>query len=279
MSALVVIVGLFAGRLLATSGYSKTQENEASLPPSGRGDAPQGQGGVRRAKDSPSKSKLSPSAKRAQTRRQLEMLANSIEEHHAAYGTYPPVARDKDGNQPLRYEYPSDPEHWTAGGKDGAKALAIELRDVPRNEATVFVFGLLSYLECRVDGRASNAYRALFEKSSKFGEEQSHWLSSNSWKKRADAGDTDWNVAVDGSRAISFATRVEPFLNGIVETGKQERSWQDKTWTNSYDSVFDAWSHELRYKSDPPYWSFKIWSVGPDGVNGTADDIVAGKED
>ena len=217
-------------------------------------------------------------ADRAKTRRQLEMLANAIEEYHAEFGEYPPVAKDKNGNQPVRYEYPRNRDFWTGGGKDNAKNLATKLKDVPRNEATVFVFGLMSYLECRVDGRASNAYRALFEKSSKFGEEQSHWLSSNSWKKRADATSSDWNIAVDGPREISFATRIESYIKPIRGDWDQERTWQGECWTNRYDSVWDAWSHEIRYKSDPPYRSYKIWSVGPDGKDGTADDIVAGRE-
>ena len=217
------------------------------------------------------------SSDRARTQKQLEMLANAIEEYRAEYGKYPPVSKNQEGKQPVRYEYPRDPNYWTGGGKNNAKNLATKLKDVPRDEATVFVFGLMSYLECRVEGRASNAYRSLFEKSSA-GIDQSHWLSENSKKTRADANSSDWNIAADSPRDIRAARRIEPYISKIRGDWEQERKWQGECWTNKYDSVWDAWSHELRYQSDPPYDSYSIWSIGPDGKDGTADDVYPGSE-
>ena len=239
------------------------------------------------------------SSDKAVARQKLEQLANAIEEYRAEYGKYPPVSRipDKSPNlhqpdyndswteqerrsktyQPIRYEYPGSKEYWTGGGQSGSKNLANFLKDVPRDEATVFVFGLMSYLECRVEGRASNAYRSLFEKSSA-GVEKSHWLSENSRRIRSDATSSDWNVAADNPRDIRAARKIAPFIENIRRSEIQSRGYNNETWTNSYSTVWDPWSHEICYESDPPYDSYRIWSIGPDGKSGTADDIFAGRE-
>ena len=46
--------------------------------------------------------------------------------------------------------------------------------------------------------------------------------------------------------------------------------------TNLNITFADAWRRELRYVSLPPYETYKLWSNGPDGVQGTSDDIVSG---
>ncbi len=221
------------------------------------------------------------SSDRAVARQKLEQLANAIEEYRAEYGKYPPVSKivgsDGKAYQPFRYEYPGSKDYWTGGGQSGARNLANFLKDVPRDEATVFVFGLMSYLECRVEGRASNAYRSLFEKSSA-GIEQSHWLCENSKKNRADGHASDWNIAADNPRDVRTARRIAPFIESIRRTEIVTRKYKGEEWTNTYSTVWDPWSHEIRYESDPPYDSYRIWSIGPDGKDGTADDIIAGRE-
>ena len=38
----------------------------------------------------------------------------------------------------------------------------------------------------------------------------------------------------------------------------------------------DAWGNEVRYRNDTSNGthSIRVWSVGPDGIDGTSDDIV-----
>ena len=43
---------------------------------------------------------------------------------------------------------------------------------------------------------------------------------------------------------------------------------------NEVHTVSDSWGHVLEYRCLPPYSSFKLWSVGPDGEDGTADDVA-----
>jgi hypothetical protein len=48
-------------------------------------------------------------------------------------------------------------------------------------------------------------------------------------------------------------------------------------WTNLGHTILDPWWRSYEYTSAPPdYQSYKLWSVGPDGVSGTKDDISSG---
>ena len=243
------------------------------------------------------------SSDKAKARRQLEALANAVEEYRAEYGRYPPVARlpetsrdscrrhqadyndswtdeecRKKTYQPLRYDYPGPKGWWTHGGEGGSRSLAALLQNVPRSDATVFIFGLMSYLETRVEGRAENAHRTLFEKSKSIPDSQSHWLSENSRRIRKDAKSSDWNVAEDNPRDARAAKKIEPFIKDIRRTEQSVHSYRNNVYTNHQSTIWDPWGNELNYKSDPPYDSYRIWSIGPDGRSGTADDIVAGRE-
>ena len=50
----------------------------------------------------------------------------------------------------------------------------------------------------------------------------------------------------------------------------------DITWSNGTATVQDAWRQELRYSVTANLESYSLWSVGPDGSSGTADDIGRG---
>lgn len=218
------------------------------------------------------------SSDRASARRSLELLSNAIEEYRAEYGKYPPVAKDRKGGQPLMYEYPGSRDYWTSGGSSGAQALANSLKQVPRDQAIVFTFGLMSYLVTRVEGRAENAYQSLFEKAPNISVNQSHWLCENQKKTKPKTESGDINNVMDNPRDVKMANKVKPYLQDIMGTQILERQYNGEYYTNTYCSVWDPWGNQLNYRSDPPYDSYKIWSNGPDGKSGTADDIIAGIE-
>ena len=46
------------------------------------------------------------------------------------------------------------------------------------------------------------------------------------------------------------------------------------TVTNLNVTLLDAWQHELHYAAYPPYETYRLWSVGPDGIDHSDDDIV-----
>ena len=70
--------------------------------------------------------------------------------------------------------------------------------------------------------------------------------------------------------------KVAPY--GLVEKDWVARSYGSVSYTNFYLHIDDGWERQIRYQSRPPYDTYKLWSVGPDGKNDTGDDIVAGKE-
>lgn len=46
-------------------------------------------------------------------------------------------------------------------------------------------------------------------------------------------------------------------------------------WSQLYrpEGLIDPWGNSYRYESNPPETGFVIWSTGPDGVDGTEDDV------
>ena len=239
------------------------------------------------------------SSDRAKARRQVEAIANACEEYRAEYGRYPPVAKNLKGEQPFDYIYPDHPDRWTA---KNAGSLATLLRNVPRtkleqNGAHVFRFGLLSYLVPRVEGHAEFAPKELFENPSHLPSDQHSWLSQNAAKNSNISSSTlkewikngkisrgaNWNAstccnAVDNPRDLRAAKKIAPLLEGITRVDINPQSYNGNSYTNLHVHISDPWGNSLRYESDPPHDSFRVWSIGPDGANGTADDIVPGKE-
>ncbi len=233
------------------------------------------------------------SSDKAKARRLVESMANAVEEYRSEYGRYPPVARAKSGEQPFGYEYPGSIDNWTRGGRAGTENLASQLSQVSRNDATVFIFGLMSYLETRVGGRAEYAHKSLFQKGRNVTLGESHWLSQNSAKyssglqreditsgnvSRRNGWDANWNDAMDNPRDVRAAKKIEPYIKDIRGTWLSCREYNGVCYTNTLSTVIDPWNHQLNYRSDPPYDSYRIWSNGPDGRSGTADDIIAGRE-
>lgn len=104
-------------------------------------------------------------------------------------------------------------------------------------------YGLVSYLYPREQGV------------------QAHWYS----------GDTADDVAAKKSWA-HFLKDVHTKKWGI-EHKKLGGLEITQPYTNSYMTVVDPWEHEYKYESKPPYQQYKLWSVGPDGKSGTADDV------
>jgi len=44
-------------------------------------------------------------------------------------------------------------------------------------------------------------------------------------------------------------------------------------WSNLYRTILDPWDRSYIYQSTPPYQSFTLYSLGPDGKAGTGDDV------
>ena len=75
----------------------------------------------------------------------------------------------------------------------------------------------------------------------------------NSWR---------WNKYLDGW----------PNGDEILKKGYNPKSG-NLIWSNSYQTINDPWNRSFIYNSSEPYQSFLLYSLGPDGTAGTADDI------
>lgn len=245
----------------------------------------------------------------AKARRQVEMLANACEEYRAEYGRYPPVARyyDKEFKkliQPVVYGYPG--RGWL-GGKNQS-SVAEQLNAIPRTkfeeynikndkEAYVFKFGLLSFLVPRIEGHAEMAPKEFFDNKTTVSDDQHHWLSQNSKKTDSDQKHlselqsigrrpSDWNYSdycrkEDNPRDLRVAKKIAPLLKDMLrdnDPSHVDPYGNFATYTNRHVRIVDPWGHSLRYESDPPFETFRVWSRGPDGKDGSADDISSGNE-
>lgn len=178
-------------------------------------------------------------ADRAKTRRTIEMLANAIEEFRAEYGKYPPVPVYEDPDtelpgQPLYYEY----VHRDGVDEDRINGIAA-------NDGPLFTFGLLSFLVPRYsDDHATNS--------------PSSALKTSQWKTYNEGED-------DRPRDLRATQRFKPYVDPILSGHWPERSVAGYTYNNYRVTVRDAWDRDLKYRSNPPYETYRLWSVGPDG--------------
>lgn len=237
----------------------------------------------------------------AKTRATIEKVANAIEEFRSIYGKYPPVSVYEDAGQPVRYEFPGPGTfNATSGGLitqilngDRQHRIRWSSSAGDSNTGRIYTFGLLSFLLPRYYGAAE------------YGPIEFTGANPNGGTQTSDNGLTQWanfNKKVnsrpgDSDRDLAACRRIVPHLGGrIGDDNRPVQSgnnigcvWVDYVYvshintgaksgviTNRAYRVMDAWDRDLYYRSLPPYDSYRIWSAGPDGKSGTADDIVAG---
>lgn len=199
----------------------------------------------------------------------IQMLENCLSGFYAEYGQYPPVP-SYGGTQPVRFEYP-----WVHGARPAVfQNLA---GDWPpwgeeNGQAVVYTFGLMAFLLPR-EAEVTNMYDCVNDTR------LAKLYSGGQWGEYNTK--TDPTTGLDTERDLTACKRWAPYLDGILHRWPyfDERTYRDKggneagTYTNWYTTVLDGWDRELRYESLPPYQSYRIWSIGPDGQDGTPDDI------
>ncbi|MBN1556508.1 MAG: prepilin-type N-terminal cleavage/methylation domain-containing protein [Lentisphaerae bacterium] len=75
-----------------------------------------------------------------------------------------------------------------------------------------------------------------------------------------------------------YFDKVGYWSDAVAYTNLDSEEWNfdfgEFSFTNIRFTIFDSWHNQYRYTSSPPrYQSYRLWSMGPDGVSGTADDI------
>lgn len=78
----------------------------------------------------------------------------------------------------------------------------------------------------------------------------------------------------DTDRDAAAKARWASFLDGIVYRNQETNFFaQGINYGLGYETIQDAWGRELQYQCTAPYQVYDLYSVGPDGVAGTADDM------
>jgi len=222
----------------------------------------------------------------AETRATIEKVSHALEEFKAIYGKYPPVPFYL-GRQPTGYEYPTR-HGWGDNAEDTAKNLVGNGRGTLSewgHSCTVYTFGLASFFMPRYNGTAERGPQAFCGVNASTHQMKGgvpQWTQFNS-RVNGKLGDSD--------RDLNAVRRILPMLGGKL--GADNRiadpgcivTWEsprphplvsEGLVTNLNATFRDAWRRELHYVSMPPYETYKLWSDGPDGAEGTSDDIVSG---
>jgi len=186
---------------------------------------------------------------RADTVQKIEKVRAAIEEFYAEYGQYPPVPSYPGVGQPNYYEYPSVS---TVGQAPSLR------NNSDWSQGPIFTFGLMSYLT----PRWAPAY-PIIQGDATLVNNNTQWSTNNT-----SIDTTVEGVWGDQPRDLAAMKRWAPFLNGIVTTDVLAEARSLATYTNTINVVYDGWRRPLRYHSDPPYQSYDVWSVGPDGKDG-----------
>lgn len=202
---------------------------------------------------------------KAATSEKLGRLRAAIEEFNAEYGKYPPVnARGEYDSQLFGYEYACP----TGMSASVLQTYFISETNKPWAEGPIFTFGLISFLVTRYAGRAemldltSPYFVHLLANESQW---QNYNIDPHSDTERDRNAIVRWSAHLTGVTTDRLKTRRTSLASNPSGSGP--------TYTNNYLSAYDGWGSEFNYKSDPPYTSYRLWSNGPDGISGTADDL------
>jgi prepilin-type N-terminal cleavage/methylation domain-containing protein len=201
---------------------------------------------------------------KSQTNERLGKVRAAIEEFYAEYGEYPPVPA-YDGTQPFGYEYP------LSNGLNSAANSTPCANNASWDTCPIFTFGLMSFLVQRYGdewGRGGNYHAAGVLGTLGWSEV----FNMNQWTTYNASGSSDQQ------RDINAIKRWKTHIQDVQELDPKSRYYVDPShgYTNALLTVKDGWGSELNYASPPPYQSYKLWSNGPDGIPGTADDISTG---
>jgi len=187
---------------------------------------------------------------------EMEALRNALNEYFIEYGHYPPT-------DIMEYEYENTSNQSTAFKQlrennnvhtnpvnffpDMVRSDTnepVHSTKYPR-ESLGYQYGLVSYLWPRDMG----------------GGTQVHWYDKDT--PRDEVAKARWAPYLSG---ISLHRQD----SGLHTMGNDKWTF----WTNTVSTVNDPWGREYRYESKPPFQRYRLWSKGPDGHDGTADDIA-----
>lgn len=186
----------------------------------------------------------------------------ALNEFRAEYGMYP-------GTCTVRYEYESTNTQGSTFYLYLNNHPNYPVHSDPANNNNLFSYGLVSYLWLRYSSsdddcpiNSSNHIRMAFNNVNWLPDNQRDIQAKNRWATFLDSVPLDQDYTRwDNTSPTNLR------YNGRADTG------YSSPYSNHYATVLDAWEHEIHYECIPPYQVYKIWSIGPDGIDGTVDDI------
>ncbi|MDD4870364.1 MAG: type II secretion system protein GspG [Kiritimatiellae bacterium] len=177
----------------------------------------------------------------------LERVSHALNEYRAEYGEYPPV----ETGACIRWSWGCHPEDcrtcYTFGDAGSESGPAGDyFRTTPGDAGRMYKYGLTSYLVTRV---TNNQYETTLA----------------------------YRNNIDQPRDVALKQKWAPFLEGLID-GRDNWAGHGIEVTNNYVgtlqyniyvfTITDPWGNVIRYRSDPPYTTYDLWSAGPDGKDG-----------
>ena len=220
----------------------------------------------------------------------LEHIQNALNEFYAEYGSYPPCSD-------VTYQYEGDLTHAQHNfavflqnaqyNSTNMNQLSQFFADAARTypggvtntgfggQTLYYNYGLVAYLWRRARGyRLPDLYPAnCFDYTNAVRSQQSHTYEGDTARDLL-AKDrwAHFLIGPDGDPRSSRApVRVSSRDSDLHVANIGSRV----PYTNVVDTILDPWRSDYRYISQPPYQGYKLWSVGPDGVSGSSDDVNA----
>ena len=186
----------------------------------------------------------------------IQKIENALNEYYSAYGIYPPVSQNA-------YQYENvggQPESFQRFLKDkndpNQQPFFGDIPREPREPGDTYAipskpdwylgysYGLVSHLYHRDRGSQGNC-----------------WYDADTARDKA--AKAKWQHLLEG---------LHLHVRGVA---KKPPSGMEaiQVYTNNVASIQDPWGRQYRYQCKPPFLSYKLWSAGPDGGDGSGDDI------
>ncbi|MBM4143078.1 MAG: type II secretion system protein [Lentisphaerae bacterium] len=193
----------------------------------------------------------------SETIRRLECIANALNEYFVEYGQYPPAVNMTYICENTGLQHPN-------------------FRDIflPQNpdwkDNTLFDYtGLVAWLWPRDNPPNAAAWPRLPGYSIKH-KENVQYIGDSA---RDQAAKERWARFLE---EVPLSSGKQAILNNNVSDGYGTYPWP---YTNDVLTVKDDYGGDLRYQCTPPYLTYRLWSLGPNGNDGDADDIHRDKWD
>lgn len=201
---------------------------------------------------------------RAVTIQRLERLKFAIEEYYNEYGQYPPVDSRHVFSDRVDYMFPHP---------DYASSASAAIGQNDEMAYPLFKFGLMGFLVPRYD----------FEERYDLGDAGGKGLDKAFFKSSQWSNfnrDKDGNPLIgNGPRDERAWRRWKKFIDDIIKPDRMEfgsnkggdylwpvyrgsSSGSDPAYYLQQFTIKDGWDNSIKYKSDPPYTSYKLWSTG-----------------